>query len=153
MGVIPREGYPSGVEGTAARGHERAEESQRQTLVEVGLERPATEGESPVDENALLSSGRFPSKAGHVEARSNPGGPSPQAKYSSQPDAALARIVGENPIPRTELTKKLWEYIKKNNLQQKKFIKADEALEAVFNGKKEVDMFELTRLVNSHIVK
>jgi chromatin remodeling complex protein RSC6 len=70
-----------------------------------------------------------------------------------QPDAALARIVGENPIPRTELTKKLWEYIKKNNLQQKKFIKADEALEAVFNGKKEVDMFELTRLVNSHIVK
>jgi chromatin remodeling complex protein RSC6 len=70
-----------------------------------------------------------------------------------QPDAALARIVGENPIPRTELTKKLWDYIKKNNLQQKKFIKADEALEAVFNGKKEVDMFELTRLVNSHIVK
>ena len=70
-----------------------------------------------------------------------------------QPDAALARIVGENPNPRTELTKKLWEYIKKNNLQQKKFIKADEALEAVFNGKKEVDMFELTRLVNSHIVK
>ena len=70
-----------------------------------------------------------------------------------QPDAALARIVGENPIPRTELTKKLWEYIKKNNLQQKKFIKADEALEAVFHGKKEVDMFELTLLVNSHIVK
>ena len=70
-----------------------------------------------------------------------------------QPDAALARIVGEHPIPRTELTKKLWEYIKKNNLQQKKLIKADEALEAVFNGKKEVDMFELTRLVNSHIVK
>ena len=70
-----------------------------------------------------------------------------------QPDAALARIVGEHPIPRTELTKKLWEYIKKNNLQQKKLIKADEALEAVFNGKKEVDMFELTRLVNNHIVK
>jgi len=70
-----------------------------------------------------------------------------------QPDAALARIVGESPIPRTELTKKLWEYIKKNKLQEKKLIKADEALEAVFNGKKEVDMFELTRLVNTHIVK
>jgi chromatin remodeling complex protein RSC6 len=70
-----------------------------------------------------------------------------------QPDAALARIVGEHPIPRTELTKKLWEYIKKNNLQEKKLIKADEALEAVFNGKKQVDMFELTRLVNTHIVK
>jgi chromatin remodeling complex protein RSC6 len=70
-----------------------------------------------------------------------------------QPDAALAKIVGENPIPRTELTKKLWEYIKKNNLQEKKLIRADQALEAVFNGKKEVDMFELTRLVNAHIVK
>jgi upstream activation factor subunit UAF30 len=70
-----------------------------------------------------------------------------------QPDAALAKIVGKDPIPRTELTKKLWEYIKKNNLQEKKLIKADEALEAVFNGKKEVDMFELTRLVNTHIVK
>ena len=70
-----------------------------------------------------------------------------------QPDDALAKIVGANPIPRTELTKKLWEYIKKNNLQEKKLIKADSALEAVFHGKKEVDMFELTRLVNSHIVK
>ena len=70
-----------------------------------------------------------------------------------QPDDALAKIVGANPIPRTELTKKLWEYIKKNNLQDKKLIKADAALEAVFNGKKEVDMFELTRLVNTHILK
>ena len=70
-----------------------------------------------------------------------------------QPDDALAKIVGASPIPRTELTKKLWEYIKKNNLQDRKLIKADAALEAVFNGKKEVDMFELTRLVNTHIVK
>ena len=70
-----------------------------------------------------------------------------------QPDAALAKIVGEAPLPRTELTKKLWEYIKSNKLQEKKLIKADTALEAVFNGKKEVDMFELTRLVNTHIVK
>jgi len=70
-----------------------------------------------------------------------------------QPDAALAKIVGSDPIPRTELTKKLWEYIKHHQLQDKKLIKADAALEAVFNGKKEVDMFELTRLVNTHIVK
>ena len=70
-----------------------------------------------------------------------------------QPDDALAKIVGASPIPRTELTKKLWEYIKKNNLQEKKLIRADAALEVVFNGKKEVDMFELTRLVNTHIVK
>jgi chromatin remodeling complex protein RSC6 len=70
-----------------------------------------------------------------------------------QPDAALAKIVGANPLPRTELTKKLWEYIKQNKLQEKRVIKADAALETVFNGKKEVDMFELTRLVNTHIIK
>jgi upstream activation factor subunit UAF30 len=70
-----------------------------------------------------------------------------------QPDAALAKIVGENPLPRTEMNKKLWEYIKQNKLQDKKLIKADAALETVFNGKKEVDMFELTRLVNTHIIK
>ena len=52
-------------------GHDRAEESPRTTLAEVGLERPAAEGESPVGENVRLSSGRFPSKAGHVEARTN----------------------------------------------------------------------------------
>ena len=72
---------------------------------------------------------------------------------SVQPDAALAKVVGSAPLPRTELTKKLWEYIKKHNLQEKKTIKADDALEAVFNGKKQVDMFELTRLVNAHLVK
>jgi upstream activation factor subunit UAF30 len=73
-----------------------------------------------------------------------------------QPDDALAKIVGADPLPRTELTKKIWEYIKKNNLQDpkdKKVIKADAALEVVFNGKKQVDMFELTRVVNTHIVK
>jgi upstream activation factor subunit UAF30 len=70
-----------------------------------------------------------------------------------QPDAALAKIVGPDPLPRTELTKKLWAYIKSHNLQNKRNIKANADLEVVFNGKKEVDMFELTRLVNSHIVK
>jgi chromatin remodeling complex protein RSC6 len=70
-----------------------------------------------------------------------------------KPDAVLAKVVGPDPLPRTELTKKLWAYIKKNNLQDKKIIKADAALEAVFNGKKQVDMFELTRLVNTHIEK
>jgi chromatin remodeling complex protein RSC6 len=73
-----------------------------------------------------------------------------------QPDEALAKIVGSDPLPRTELTKKIWEYIKKHNLQDpndKKVIIADASLEAVFNGKKQVDMFELTKVVNTHIVK
>lgn len=73
-----------------------------------------------------------------------------------QPDAALAAVVGAKPLPRTELTKKLWEYIKKNDLQDKKVrtkIIADDKLKAVFDGKKSVTMFEMTKLVSGHIVK
>ena len=71
-----------------------------------------------------------------------------------QPDSALAEVVGSKPIPRTEITKRLWVYIKKNKLQDPKNrrkIRADEALKAVFNGKKEVDMFEMTKLVAKHV--
>jgi chromatin remodeling complex protein RSC6 len=71
-----------------------------------------------------------------------------------QPDAVLAVIVGSKPLPRTELTKKLWAYIKKNGLQDKKVrtqINADDALKAVFGGKKQVSMFEMTKLVSKHV--
>ncbi|MEY5009029.1 MAG: hypothetical protein RLZZ253_168 [Verrucomicrobiota bacterium] len=71
-----------------------------------------------------------------------------------QPDAVLGAIVGSQPLPRTELTKKLWDYIKANKLQdakQKTLINADAALQAVFNGKKQVSMFEMTKLVSGHI--
>jgi chromatin remodeling complex protein RSC6 len=71
-----------------------------------------------------------------------------------QPDAKLSEVVGSKALPRTELTKKLWAYIKKNGLQDKKNkrnINADEALLAVFNGKKTVSMFEMTKLVNKHV--
>jgi len=71
-----------------------------------------------------------------------------------QPDAALAAIVGSTPIPRSELTKKLWDYIKKNKLQdpaKKTLINADAALKVVFNGKAQVSMFEMTKLVSGHI--
>ncbi len=70
------------------------------------------------------------------------------------PDAALAAVVGAKPLPRTELTKKLWDYIKKNNLQDpknKRTINADDKLKAVFNGKKSVSMFEMTKLVSGHV--
>lgn len=70
------------------------------------------------------------------------------------PDEKLARVVGPEPVPRTELTKKLWEYIRKHNLQDpeaKTFIKADEALKAVFEGQDRVSMFEMTKLVSQHV--
>lgn len=71
-----------------------------------------------------------------------------------QPDAALAAIVGSKPLPRSEMTKKLWDYIKKNNLQdpkKKTNINADDALKVVFGGKKTVTMFEMTKLVSQHV--
>jgi chromatin remodeling complex protein RSC6 len=71
-----------------------------------------------------------------------------------QPDDALAKVVGSKPLPRTELTKKLWEYIKKNKLQdpkKKTLINADENLKSVFGGKKQVSMFEMTKHVSGHV--
>jgi chromatin remodeling complex protein RSC6 len=71
-----------------------------------------------------------------------------------QPDEKLAAIVGSKPLPRSELTKKLWDYIKKNGLQDKKKrtqINADEAMKPVFNGKSQVSMFEMTKLVSGHL--
>ena len=70
------------------------------------------------------------------------------------PSAALADVVGQKPIPRTEVTKRLWAYIKKNGLQDTKnrrMIKADAALKAVFGGKSAVNMFEMTKLVGKHL--
>jgi upstream activation factor subunit UAF30 len=71
-----------------------------------------------------------------------------------QPSTTLAEVVGSKPIPRTEVTKKLWAYIKKNDLQDKKnrrMINADETLKNVFGGKKTVNMFEMTKLVGKHL--
>ena len=70
------------------------------------------------------------------------------------PDATLAAVVGGTPMPRTELTKKLWAYIKKNKLQDTKVktqINADDKLKAVFGGKSKVSMFEMTKLVSGHV--
>jgi chromatin remodeling complex protein RSC6 len=71
-----------------------------------------------------------------------------------QPSAALSEVVGSKAIPRTEVTKKLWAYIKKNGLQDKKnkrMINSDDTLKGVFGGKKTVNMFEMTKLVSKHL--
>jgi chromatin remodeling complex protein RSC6 len=71
-----------------------------------------------------------------------------------QPDEKLSAIVGSKPLPRSEMTKKLWDYIKKHGLQDKKKrtqINADDAMRAVFNGKSQVSMFEMTKLVSGHL--
>jgi upstream activation factor subunit UAF30 len=71
-----------------------------------------------------------------------------------QPDDKLAAVVGSSPMPRTEVTKKLWAYIKRNGLQDQKNrrnINADDKLRPVFNGRSTVNMFEMTSLVSKHV--
>jgi chromatin remodeling complex protein RSC6 len=86
------------------------------------------------------------------------------AKKESKPNSAfmkpvtpskeLAEVVGATPIPRTEVTKKVWDYIKEHNLQDpanRRMINADSKLEAIFDGKKQVSMFEMTKLISAHL--
>ena len=70
------------------------------------------------------------------------------------PSASLAAVIGSSAQPRTEVTKKIWGYIKRNSLQDKKnrrMINADDKLKAIFGGKSQVSMFEMTKLVNKHL--
>ncbi|HXV12517.1 MAG TPA: SWIB/MDM2 domain-containing protein [Burkholderiales bacterium] len=80
--------------------------------------------------------------------------PNPAFMKPMRPDAMLAAVVGSSPMPRTEVTKKLWAYIKRNGLQDRtnrRMINADEKLRPVFGGRGQVSMFEMTRLVNNHL--
>ena len=87
-----------------------------------------------------------------------------KAKTKRKPNAAFMKpmtisetlqpIVGSKPLPRTEVTKRLWDYIKKNKLQdpkERRNINADDNLKKVFNGRKQVSMFEMTKLVSKHL--
>jgi chromatin remodeling complex protein RSC6 len=72
------------------------------------------------------------------------------------PSADLAKVVGKEPIPRTEIIKRIWDYIKSNNLQDsnnRRMINGDEKLKVVFGGKEQVSMFELAKIVNGHVKK
>ena len=80
--------------------------------------------------------------------------PNPAFMKAMQPSADLAAVVGNNPMPRTEVTKRVWDYIKKNNLQdpnERRTINADDKLRRVFGGKSRVSMFEMTKHVNNHL--
>ncbi|MFN8285784.1 MAG: SWIB/MDM2 domain-containing protein [Chitinophagales bacterium] len=80
--------------------------------------------------------------------------PNPAFMKPMTPSSQLAAVVGSKAMPRTEVTKKVWDYIKKNKLQdakEKRNINADSALQAVFGGKKSVSMFEMAKHINKHL--
>ena len=80
--------------------------------------------------------------------------PNPAFMRPMKPSSDLAAVIGSNPVPRSEVAKRLWAYIKKNNLQdakERRMINADDKLRPVFGGRKQVSMFEMTKLVNKHL--
>src|ERR1700752_99985 len=97
-----------------------------------------------------------PAKAAAKPAAKKPAARKPNAAFmkAMTPSAVLAAVVGASPLPRTEVTKKVWDYIKKHNLQDaanRRMINADDKLKAVFGGKAQVSMFEMTKLISDHL--
>jgi upstream activation factor subunit UAF30 len=104
---------------------------------------------------AAKRGGASAAKKGGAAAKKS-GGRKPNAAFmkAMQPSEELAAVVGNRPMPRTEVTKRLWAYIKKNDLQDAKNrrqINADDNLRPIFGNKKSVTMFEITKLVNAHL--
>ena len=105
---------------------------------------------APAKKAAAKSGAKTAAKSGGAAKRA----PNPAFMKAMTPSAELGAVVGTSPMPRTEVTKKVWEYIRKNNLQDaqnKRQINADDSLRKVFGGKKSVSMFEMTKLVNQHL--
>jgi chromatin remodeling complex protein RSC6 len=95
-------------------------------------------------------------KAAPAAKKAEAGAKKPNAAFMKpvQPSDDLAAIIGNKPLPRTEVTKKIWEYIKKHDLQdpnKRTDIIADEKLKPIFGGKKKVTMFEMTKLISAHL--
>ena len=103
---------------------------------------------------AKKSSARKPARKASRKKSGTKRVPSAAFMKPMTPSAELAPVVGSSPLPRTEVTKKLWAYIRRKGLQDSKnrrMINADDNLRPVFNGVKQVSMFEMTRLVNKHL--
>ena len=109
---------------------------------------PAAKKAEPAKKSAVAAK-KAPAKAAPAKRTPNAAFMKPVT-----PSAVLAAIIGATPMPRTEVTKKIWDYIKQNNLQDKdnrRMINADEKLKSVFGGKEQVSMFEMTKLVSAQL--
>jgi len=110
----------------------------------------------PAAKKATLKKAATPAKKPAVKKAAKPKvkrAPNAGFMKAMTPSAMLAAVVGAEPLPRTEVTKKVWEYIKKNKLQDasnKRMINADEKLREIF-GKAQVSMFEMTKIINQHL--
>ena len=132
---------------TAKKGAKKS--SAKKSSAKKGAKKGAAKKGGAKKSSAKKSGGRKTAKRSGAKRTPNAAFMKPM-----QPDAALSAVVGSSPMPRTEITKKLWAYIKRKGLQDAKNrrqINADENLKPVFGGKANVSMFEMTKLVNKHI--
>ncbi|AVR95227.1 MULTISPECIES: SWIB/MDM2 domain-containing protein [Telluria group] len=119
---------------------------------------PAAPAKKAATKAAPAKKAAAPAKAAAKPAakKAAPAARKPNAAFMKEmtPSAALSPVVGASPLPRTEVTKKVWDYIKKHNLQDaanRRMINADDKLKAVFGGKAQVSMFEMTKLISDHL--
>jgi upstream activation factor subunit UAF30 len=126
-----------------------AKKSAKKPAKKTGAKKPAAKKSS--------AKKAAPKKAAPKKAAKKTGAKrKPNAAFmkAMTPSTMLAAVVGSMPLPRTEVTKKIWDYIKKNRLQDsinRRLINADDKLKQVFGGKKQVSMFEMTKLVSNHL--
>ncbi|MGN6389273.1 MAG: SWIB/MDM2 domain-containing protein [Burkholderiaceae bacterium] len=119
--------------------------------------KPAAAKSAPAKKTAAKSAAKPAAKSAAAKkpaAKSAARKPNAAFMKALTPSDSLAAIVGSAPLPRTEVTKKVWDYIKKHKLQNeanKRNIDADDKLKAVFGGKKQVSMFEMTKLISDHL--
>ena len=119
--------------------------AQKETAVEAEVQAPK---KASPKKAAAKKAGQAPAK---TEGKANAGLMKPLTV-----SANLAKVVGKEPMPRTQIIKKMWDYIKANDLQDKdnkRMINADATLKTVFDGKEQVSMFELAKVINNHVQK
>jgi len=119
---------------------------------------PAAPAKKAATKAAPAKKAAAPAKAAAKPAakKAAPAARKPNAAFMKEmtPSAELSSVVGASPLPRTEVTKKVWDYIKKHDLQDaanRRMINADDKLKAVFGGKAQVSMFEMTKLISDHL--
>ena len=132
-----------------------AKKAAKKTAAKKSAKKPAAKKPAAKKPAAKKSAAKKPAvKKAAAKKPASKRKPNAAFMKAMTPSAMLAAVVGNSPMPRTEVTKKIWDYIKKNKLQDsvnKRLINADEKLRAVFGGKSKVSMFEMTKLVSNHL--
>ena len=125
------------------------------TAKKTPAEAPAKKAAAkPAAKQAAPAKAAAPKAAAAKKPAAAPRKPNAAFMKAMTPSATLAAVVGATPLPRTEVTKKVWDYIKKLDLQDaanRRMINADDKLKAVFGGKAQVSMFEMTKLISDHL--